>query len=724
MDKNRFTAIGLAAAAGLGLAVWLAAGSPPSLPAAAAVLWIPALAAWLAWRRRGQDAAAAADATSSGPALALTAGLGLFLVLGAFSGTSGLLYYWLPGPGVPFFRSGAVRFALLAAAFLALGLWPRARRPAWIVAAILLASQVACVAYLGRETGWLALYRDDHPSFMFRLWAFAQSFPSLVFYDPFWNGGRAETVIVSTGATGPGLLLWPLWRWFATHEVYTGAVAFVFIVLAPALAGLGARLAGGRRIATVVAALLMLACSRTLFQWALHFGTFGACFASVMAAPLAGALVRALTSDRPGLRLGFALVPCAFLFLTWPVSSIMALPLALGLLASHRAWTWPRWRFLLVCGAVVAVTCLPFFATLIGHGKTTSVLAAQDHRIAWGADILRGLAGLRGELGSAHPAIVFLGLAGLWFDSNRTRRSFFGVATVGLMFLTGWGDMWKPQLQLTRAAVPLVCVAVLPAAIWIERLLEDARPALAPLRAGLLALLSVAGHEVARIWDNRAGADYVVYRGEIVDFAQWIRTHTQPDARILFAGPTVHGFGRGHLAYLPVLTGRAMMACDYYHFSPKAVEYDYPPRAFRKDDEDVFRFLDLYNVGHVVTFHDNWKKFIAKHPEWFERVASFGPDGKRAVYRVKRDHGWFTGGPGGAVVPRVNALDVTPRDPLAADVLKFNWVPGMTAPPPVTIAPHDAGGGVSLIAVEPHGAQHFTLHCTPPLWLRAEGPDD
>ena len=49
----------------------------------------------------------------------------------------------------------------------------------------------------------------------------------------------------------------------------------------------------------------------------------------------------------------------------------------------------------------------------------------------------------------------------------------------------------------------------------------------------------------------------------------------------LFAGETVHGYGGGHVAVLAYLTGRQMMACDYYAFSPDLVEYNYPPREWR-----------------------------------------------------------------------------------------------------------------------------------------------
>lgn len=727
MLTRRFQPWMIAAATGLALASWMAGGVRPVLWAVPAIAWIPALAGFLAWRRRrssGSAPVAAVEDASLFAGLALLGGMAVYLALGAASGTNGFLFHWLPGAGLPPARSGVLRFAAFAAALLLLGLWRPARRPAWIAAAILVASQAACFIYLWKETGGAAFYRDDHPSFMFRLWAFARSFPSLVFYDPFWNGGRAETVLVSTGVVGPGLLFWPLWRFFPVHEVYTGVVGFVFIVLAPLLAAGSARIAGGRWTAAAAAGLLALAASRYLAKWVLHFGTFGAGFAGLWCLPVAAVLYRALSAGPPRPWLGALLAACAAMFLTWPPSAVMALPLALAVLASCRCWSRPLWRFLIAWGALAALLVLPLYAAVFGQGEPGAFLNAAVRQPSWTGQVARGFASLREQFGQANPLIAFLGLAGLWFLPRPAARTFFGTAIVGLALLAGWGDMIKPQLQLERAGIPMVLVAILPAALWLESLLESAPAALAPVRAALLALLAVGGHESARIWGNQSAIPYEVYRGEIVEFADWIRRNTPENARIAFLGPTVHGYGRGHIAYLPVLTGRSMMACDYYHFSPSRVEYEYPPRDFRQDDEDVRLFTEVYNIGHVITFHDHWKKFLARHPEWFERAAAFGTGDKRVIYRVKRTPDWMAESPGATVRPGINTLDIGVTDPGRAGVLKFNWVEGMNAEPPATVAPWQAAHGRQLILVHPNGQARVGIDCRRSIWAGGGGDDE
>ena len=168
-----------------------------------------------------------------------------------------------------------------------------------------------------------------------------------------------------------------------------------------------------------------------------------------------------------------------------------------------------------------------------------------------------------------------------------------------------------------------------------------------------------------------------------------------------------------------------MMACGYYHFSPSRVEYEYPPRDFRQDDADVRLFIETYNVGHVVTYHDHWKKFLARHPEWFDRVAGFGPGDKRVIYRVKRTPEWLAESPGGIVRPGINVLDVRAPAPDREAVLKFNWVEGMRVDPPASIEPCEAARGRRLILVHPNGQTHVSIGCRRSIWTPAgEGSDE
>lgn len=85
------------------------------------------------------------------------------------------------------------------------------------------------------------LYKTDHPSFMFRLSEFAESFPALGGYSPAWNGGVEQFTGVSSGIQGIGLLFLPLLKIFPVHDLYNGMVLFLFLGLLPLLAFLSVK---------------------------------------------------------------------------------------------------------------------------------------------------------------------------------------------------------------------------------------------------------------------------------------------------------------------------------------------------------------------------------------------------------------------------------------------------------------------------------------------------
>ncbi|MBI3985510.1 MAG: hypothetical protein HY343_01205 [Lentisphaerae bacterium] len=187
-----------------------------------------------------------------------------------------------------------------------------------------------------------------------------------------------------------------------------------------------------------------------------------------------------------------------------------------------------------------------------------------------------------------------------------------------------------------------------------------------------------------------------------------IRSETPEGARVLFAGPTVHFYGNhGHVAVLPALTGREMMACDYYHFPPKSVEYNYPPAVFRKKgDERIFEFMDFYNVSLIITYHPEWMAALRGSPDYYEEIAGAMEDA--AVFRVLRGNSLFLKGEG-RVRADFNRLDVSlPR--LQDDVvLKYNWFKSMRASPPVELFPVEIEKGYNLIGVRPHGVKDFSI---------------
>jgi hypothetical protein len=256
-------------------------------------------------------------------------------------------------------------------------------------------------------------------------------------------------------------------------------------------------------------------------------------------------------------------------------------------------------------------------------------------------------------------------------------------------------------------AIPLFFAAVIPASLWSARLLQSGGTTAAPLRAALLALLALGGWNVSRLYASQGHAPYAVEPAFVRELAGWVKQHTPPGARFLFAGKCVHYYGRGHIAYLPRYAEREMMACDYYAFPPGTVEYNYPPAFFRKPEDRLFPFMELYNVTHIVTYHDNWKEAFRRHPDQFEEAHAFS-DGRAVAFRVLREPEQFLRGSGSARAT-FNRIDVRLDSPSQVAVLKYNWVDGLSVKAPVELFPFDTGVGIRLIGVRPNGRSEFSI---------------
>jgi hypothetical protein len=669
------------------------------------------LSLWLARRQARRLGGEAAWTGDEALGFVLAAATLLYLVSSVADDTWFYFLRWGPARSndYPIWRSGLFRLGLWGT--LLTPLFFRRRRGAWLLfPALLIVSQILCLQHLFDVTGGSPVYRDDHPSFMYRFWAFSRVLPAMVYYDPFWNGGIVTTHHLSSGTLPPALLFWPLWRFARIELIYTPVLALLFIVGVPLISAIAVRISGGGRTAAWTGALLALGISHSHFLWFLHFGTVGANLASSFLPLVCAGLFRALWMDgREKWLLPLVAVSIPAL-VAWPPSVIAALPVLLACAVSGRMLTRFAVRRLIFAGAAAAILAAPAFLVIVRHSDPAGFVAAHTGSVSLRDALGKGASVLGDQLRRANPLLVLLGLAGAWFLPRRGAGAFYGTVLSGLAAIAGWAEQWKPQLQLERMAIPLFFVAVIPAALWIERLWEASSLRLAPVRAVLIALLALGGLNVAKVYGNKGPAPYEAMGPPVREMVAWIRQNTDRDARILFAGSTVHAYGRGHVAFLPVLTGRQMMACDYYHFSPKRVEYDYPPRAFREEDQDVFDFLELYNVGYVVTYHEPWKRVFRRHAELCEETRVFPGQREKSVFRMKRAPTWFQKG-SGHVRAGINELAVSVDDPGQDVILRYNWVEGLAADPPVEIRPCDMGRGVRFIAADPHGKREFRIRC-------------
>jgi hypothetical protein len=195
---------------------------------------------------------------------------------------------------------------------------------------------------------------------------------------------------------------------------------------------------------------------------------------------------------------------------------------------------------------------------------------------------------------------------------------------------------------------------------------------------------------------------------EIRAFAETVRREVPPEGRLLFYGRTVHSFGGGHVAYLPVLAGREMMACDYYHFPPKMVEYDYPPRPWRKTAEGIADFMRFHGATHLATTIRRRAAFI-RNSGLFDELA-FMPDGQAdskfgiALFALKDATAGRVLEGDASVEADFGHIRVTPSSTGEA-IIRYAWNPHLTAGDSADISPAEVAPGVIFIRLAFHGEE-------------------
>ena len=608
---------------------------------------------------------------------------------------------------------GAVR-SLLEAGVIAL-LFRRIARPVWPWAVVTLACAGLAVARLYEATGFDMIYRVDSPSFVYRFWSFAQTFPKPAFYDPHWNAGMPVPYLVASGVWSVGVFLLPFLARISPEHVYTPALAIAGLVLVPALAWLSMAWIGGRRRARWIAALFALGFCQRFWVHLLHYGTMPALVAMCMALPLAALWYKYLYRD-PGPRWTTlaGLLFFGLIFFAWPGSVIIAALFGVVTLFHVRRLLPVKWMGALAVGAILAAVLWPLARVPLRYSDIDAFARTTLHRTLWehGA---AGLETLRGNLRGTHALILVWGILGGIFWTQRRARGFFAPLILALVVVSGWGEEVKKLLQTERLIIPAALIAILPAAWWLDRLLRGAlavsgrRAAGAALRgfaSWMIALAWLGGYQGAKTWDGRGLAPFHAMPESTRNLASWLAGHVPEGGRILFAGPAVHGYGGAKVAAFPMFTGREAMACDFYGFSPKLVEFQYPPRAFRHSGPDVlFEFMELYNITHVVTWHENWKDVFTRDEAHYRPAVDFG---RPRVFETRRVPSMFLKGEG-RVTATFDRLEIEQTGEPGPVVIKYNWAEGWVSDPDVRIFPYDAGRGVTLIGIDPGPHRHITL---------------
>ncbi len=643
--------------------------------------------------------------------------LTLFMVLALFSGwVEHRWFFFLRWTRPTFLNYGPLNTIMMVFVFMTALLTPvLLKRPRWVIGLLGMALMYGTVWSLYtfyQRTGWTLLIRDDHPSFAFRIWKFSETFPQILSYNPYWNGGEVQAYALSSGAVGPGLLMYPFLRFFTVDQIYTPAVGIIFVLGLPLLAIGSAYLTGVGRTGQLAAGLLALCVSHYYYLWLFTYGTLGANMAAVFVMPVAACLYRIFFLDRRSWPVGFILVISAVFLIMWPPGMLMGALLSLGVLVWPRYWSWPKWRFLLICAAVILAVQLRYYLVVAGSDVFGLIEAKQVEtetgaHAAWGEIARAAGSWLRAHFRQANPLLLYLGLGGALVSPWRRMRRFFIPPLMGFAVVTGFGPELVDILQLERMILPMLYVAVLPAAVATSYLLRLRAPWTSLPRAAVVSLLILTGWNTQRLWNNEGRQRHQIASPGYFEMVDFIREEVPEGTRLLFFGATVHTYGGGHVAFLPKLTGREMMACDYYHFDPRQIEYNYPPRPWRDSIEAMHKFFRFYNVSMVTSHRNRYITLFRNHPEYFEEQ-TVGPGDHIPFFRVRNaTESLFLKGSGKAVA-HFNRIDVR-FDSDEDSVIAYNWVDGLRSDPPVPLFPYEAAPNITLIGIRPDGQTNITI---------------
>jgi len=297
--------------------------------------------------------------------------------------------------------------------------------------------------------------------------------------------------------------------------------------------------------------------------------------------------------------------------------------------------------------------------------------------------LILGVLGTRRLIRSDHRSLGIMlasGLTGLFL------LSYFGAFIPAL-------KAWQPL----RFKIPYDLFLVIGAAYAISRQVQRGdvtRPRLIPLLlsgAALTFAINLAQSESTGRLQLRSQL-----RPEIAGIVEWIDRETPPEGRILFeeSGDET-GFvhdGMYLSSFLPYLTGRQIIGGpinlynDRHHFA----EF-HSGKLFKRDistlhDDELRNYLQLYNIGAVVTFHPASIDKLLSIPGLVTVDQRIGPV---QLMKVNQPLSWFVEGEGKVQVG-ANRLEL--RDlkgnPI---VLKYHWVEGLAATPHANILPLKLG---------------------------------
>lgn len=579
----------------------------------------------------------------------------------------------------------------------------------WLIFAAILAVQAVLLAVAFPSDGlWVGLgpFHIDHPYHQYQVDFGRQLLKHwhMNGYDPMFGGGSLGGMAVNASARLPVLLSALVPDTVSTQALYSAYLLACGLVSPLAIAAIGPVLR------MPLASCLALSLAGLSFWWigAFHwYHTAGmaayvtAAFTGVSFALVAFNSMALRQTRRAQGKVILAGIAGGLGLWLHPLFAVVAMVTVATLVISH-------WRGLSLASLSLRVLGVALIATvlnlpwLLAMRDTQEALLDQPYQKTVGLGYLgKSLMGRwDGAMGSlVNPlSVAALGL-GFCLGPRRDRRHVAALALAGAGFaaLAAFGalspaiGMMQPNRFMPLAFMLLGLAAAL---LWADL---GARAMFnRPLRwvggVALLLLLAVLGREVAR---EALPGPHGHYGSspELTappDDMQWlvetVNAKTTSGARVIFENSLGRVYGGGHAAgYLALKTGREFVGGAY--------PFQLPIKSFwdgvalgkpieRVSDAQLSEVIGLFNVGWVITHTTALAEQVRRLPGATEVDQRKG----LRIFSMDRQHSYLAAGDGAVLARAADRVTVISRSSSPV-VLRYQWMPGLTAGPGRTVEP-------------------------------------
>jgi hypothetical protein len=544
------------------------------------------------------------------------------------------------------------------------------------------------VTFLVEAQGRL-LTSDDHPSFLYRLWLLKSEFPHIPFYYPGWNAGIDQRDFFATGSLNVFLLFAPFIYLLPIEQFYSELIAAVLFLLPALSLYLTARLLHFRPTTALFACCLGLCSSLLWYRWGLKYGTMGF-IASSSLVPLNLALLSKLLTAPQAMstRLYVLLFCTVSVMLLWSPSGLIFIPSAFYALFHIRSLCRER-RFIYLVVGLIAVnlpwivlfmsvskigsfvqTAKPSYSTMAEESTPKGKPHLEQAPQTAGELFKTTLKTLRQTSVSANPLLLFLTIPGLFILTRRSRL-LWTIHSLWLLLLGAVIAQYRPQLELDRMLVVLAFTSAIPAARSLQSIIALRNSCFASRVsfASTLAFLLVSPLATGSLLRNRSFDTFSFAAPRMEQLQDLIKTHTG-EGRVVFSGFVLHDFSHGHLAPLPLLTGKPIVASSPFHDQWTYKEL-FPKKVVDEGDAAIEALLDSYNATVVVAHEERWVEYFRSRRAKYQVLGEALPF--TVFKRLQYMPTYFSKG-AGQILEQTNSAVVVQLDTADAD-LKFAYFP-------------------------------------------------